>query len=49
MSRELRSLLGEFKQIIALWHWASNIIAFFTLISEKGITEGAIFCKEKRV
>lgn len=43
MSRELRSLLGELKQIIALWHWASNIIAFFTLISEKGITQGAIF------
>ena len=42
MSRELRNLMGEIKEVIALWHWLSNLLAFLTLISEKGITEGSI-------
>lgn len=36
------NLLGKIKELIAFWHWFSNLVAFLTLISEKGVTEGSI-------
>jgi len=42
MSKELTNLLKDIKELIALWHWLSNLVAFLTLISEKGITEGSL-------
>jgi len=42
MAKELKGLLKEVKELIALWHWLSNLIAFLTAISEHGITEGVI-------
>lgn len=42
MSREIRNLIGEIRELIAFWHWFSNLVALLTLMSERGITEGAI-------
>jgi hypothetical protein len=42
MTHALRELLRPFMELIALWHWLSNLIAFLTAISEHGITEGVI-------
>ena len=39
MARELLSLIKEF---IVFWHWLSNLIVLLTIISELGITGGAI-------
>ena len=40
--RELNSLLNRIKELIALWHWLSNLIALSTALSENGITQGVI-------
>jgi hypothetical protein len=42
IARELKSLVKQVKELVALWHWFSNLIAFLTAISEHGITEGVI-------
>lgn len=42
MAEELKGILKEVKELIALWHWLSNLIAFLTSISEHSITEGVI-------
>jgi hypothetical protein len=38
----LRDLSRPFVELIALWHWLSNLIAFLTAISEHGMTGGVI-------
>jgi hypothetical protein len=42
MTQILRVILAPFKELIALWHWLSNLIAFLTAISEHGITGGVV-------
>lgn len=42
MERALHGLLEDLKELFAIWHWLSNLIAFLTVISEHGLTEGAI-------
>jgi len=42
LERALRELLREVKELIALWHWLSNLIALLTAISEHGITGGVV-------
>jgi len=42
MERVLRGLLEDFKELFAILHWLSNLIAFLTAISEHGVTEGVI-------
>ena len=41
-AKELKGILKEVRELIALWHWLSNLLAFLTAISEHGITEGVI-------
>jgi len=38
----LTEILRPFAELIAVWHWVSNLIAFLTAISEHGITEGVV-------
>jgi len=42
MAKEIRGLLKAAKELIAIWHWFSNLVAFLTAISEHGVTEGVI-------
>jgi hypothetical protein len=42
MAQILSELLEFVKELIAIWHWISNLGAFLTLISERGITGGMI-------
>lgn len=42
LSHALREFLRPFMELVALWHWLSNLIAFLTAISEHGITAGVI-------
>ena len=42
VTKELMGLLEVVRELIAVWHWLSNLIALLTLISEQGITEGTI-------
>jgi len=40
--QELKSLIKLAKELIAVWHWLSNLIALLTAISEHGTTAGVV-------
>jgi hypothetical protein len=42
MAQTLSEMLRDFKELVAFFHWLSNLTALLTAISEHGITGGVI-------